>query len=49
MNDSGFWLVARMAGLTPVQTLRSFSLVLSIMGLVGLLIVLCLANILPLT
>lgn len=49
MNDSGFWLVARMAGLTPVQTLRSFSLVLSIMGIVGLLIVLCLANILPLT
>jgi len=49
MNDSGFWLVARMAGLTPVQTLRSFSLVLSIMGLAGLLIVLFLANILPLT
>lgn len=49
MNDSGFWLVARMAGFTPVQTLRSFSLVLSVMGLVGLIIVLCLATLMPLT
>lgn len=49
MNDSGFWLVSRMAGLTPLQTLRSFSLVLSIMGLAGLLIVLCLAKLLPLS
>jgi GntP family gluconate:H+ symporter len=48
MNDSGFWLVARMAGLTPTQTLRSFSLVLSIMGLAGLGAVLCMATLLPL-
>ena len=49
MNDSGFWLVARMAGLTPIQTLRSFSLVLSLMGLAGLAIVLLLATLVPLT
>jgi GntP family gluconate:H+ symporter len=49
MNDSGFWLVARMAGLTPIQTLRSFSLVLSLMGLAGLAIVLLLATLIPLT
>lgn len=48
MNDSGFWLVARMAGFTPAQTLRSFSLVLSLMGLAGLIIVLCLATLMPL-
>ena len=48
MNDSGFWLVGRMAGLTPMQTLRSFSLVLSMMGLVGLGVILILAKLLPL-
>ncbi len=48
MNDSGFWLVGRMAGLTPTQTLRSFSLVLSIMGLAGLVTVLLLAKMFPL-
>lgn len=48
MNDSGFWLVGRMAGLTPVETLRSFSLVLSVMGIVGLIVTMTLAYLMPL-
>jgi GntP family gluconate:H+ symporter len=48
MNDSGFWLVGRMAGLTPVETLRSFSLVLSVMGIVGLVVTITLAYLMPL-
>jgi GntP family gluconate:H+ symporter len=48
MNDSGFWLVGRMAGLTPIQTLRSFTLVLSVMGIVGLIVTIALAYLMPL-
>lgn len=35
MNDSGFWQVCTMTGMTPVQTLKSFSVALTIMGVVG--------------
>lgn len=48
MNDSGFWLVGRMAGLTPIETLKSFSLVLSVMGIIGLIVTMTLAYMMPL-
>jgi GntP family gluconate:H+ symporter len=32
MNDSGFWIFARMGGLTEVETLRSWSLLLCVLG-----------------
>ncbi|QDV23695.1 GntP family permease [Aureliella helgolandensis] len=35
MNDSGFWQVATMTGMTPGQTLKSFSVALTLMGLTG--------------
>jgi H+/gluconate symporter-like permease len=35
MNDSGFWQVSSMVGLTTTQTLRTFSTALSLMGCVG--------------
>ena len=48
MNDSGFWQVATMTGMTPVQTLKTFSVALTIMGVVGFLATLTGAFILPL-
>ena len=36
MNDSGFWVVSRLGGLTEKQTLRSWTIVLTSISLVGL-------------
>jgi gluconate:H+ symporter, GntP family len=36
MNDSGFWVITRMSGMTEGESLRTFSVVLTIMGFVGL-------------
>ena len=36
VNDSGFWLVNRYFGLTEAQTLRSWTVMETIIGLVGL-------------
>ena len=40
MNDSGFWIVGRMSGMTEAETLKTFSATLTIMGIVGLLVTL---------
>jgi len=48
MNDSGFWVVSRMSGMTEVETLRSFTVQLSLMGVVGFLAVLAASRFLPL-
>lgn len=48
MNDSGFWQVATMTGMTPVQTLKSFSMALTLMGLTGFAVTLLGAYLLPL-
>jgi len=37
MNDSGFWVVGRMSGFTETETLRGFSAMLALMGVVGFL------------
>ena len=47
MNDSGFWLVGRLSGMTVGETLRTFSAVLTLMGLAGFAIVWTLASVLP--
>jgi GntP family gluconate:H+ symporter len=47
MNDSGFWVVCQMSGMTEGETLRTFSSVLSIMGFIGLFVVLILAKLFP--
>ena len=36
MNDSGFWVVCRMSGFSPEETLRTMTVLLIIMGLVGM-------------
>ncbi len=42
VNDSGFWLVSRYLGLTTHETLRSWTLMTTLVGLVGLVVVLLL-------
>ena len=49
MNDSGFWIFARMGGLTEVETLRSWTPVLAIVGAVAFVMTLMLAWLVPLT
>lgn len=48
MNDSGFWIVGKMSGMTEGETLKTFSVTLTIMGLVGFLVTLVGAKWLPL-
>ncbi len=36
MNDSGFWVVCQMSGFTPEETLRTMTVLLVFMGLVGI-------------
>jgi GntP family gluconate:H+ symporter len=48
MNDSGFWIVGRMAGFDERETLHTWSLSFGLAGLVGLLQILLLTQLLPL-
>jgi len=48
MNDSGFWIYAKMGGLTEVQTLKSWTPTLAIVGGVAFVLTVILAAILPL-
>lgn len=47
MNDSGFWVFARMGVLTEEETLRSWTVLLSILSISGFLITLILVSIVP--
>ena len=48
MNDSGFWIVGKMSGMTEGETLKTFTVLLTIMGLAGLVVTLLGATYLPL-
>lgn len=48
MNDSGFWVVARMSGFTEKEALQTWTFLLGILALVGLLEVLLLSWLVPL-
>ena len=48
MNDSGFWVVCKMSGFTQEETLKTWTVMLAAMGVVGLVEVLVLSSILPL-
>lgn len=48
MNDSGFWIVCKMSNLTEQEALKTFSPLLVIMGLAGLVVILISARLLPL-
>lgn len=47
-NDSGFWIVSEVAGITQAETFKTWSAVNTVMSLTGLVIVLILATVLPL-
>ena len=49
MNDSGFWIYSKMGGLTEIETLKSWSLLLALLGVTGVIVSFVLALILPLT
>jgi GntP family gluconate:H+ symporter len=39
MNDSGFWIITRMSGLKEMETLKIVTPMMSLMGVVGLPVV----------
>lgn len=47
MNDSGFWIIAKMSGFTETETLKTWSSILAIMAVLGLLLTMLFAMILP--
>ncbi len=48
MNDSGFWIFAKMGGLTEVEALKSWTVALVVLGLVGMVFTCIFAAVLPL-
>ena len=49
MNDGGFWLFCRIGGIKETDTLKTWTVGLVLMGFSGLLVVLVLSRLLPLT
>ncbi len=47
MNDSGFWVVSRLSGFTERETLRTWTVLLSLISIVGVLFTLLLAALIP--
>jgi GntP family gluconate:H+ symporter len=47
MNDSGFWVVSRLGGMTEKETLRSWTTMLTVVSILGLLLTLLAATLLP--
>ena len=48
MNDSGFWIVCKMSNLTEKEALKTFSPLLTIMGITGLVVIIIAAKLIPL-
>ena len=47
MNDSGFWVINRMSGMTIRESIRNVSFMMTVMAFVGLITVILLAWIFP--
>lgn len=47
MNDSGFWVFTKMGGLTEGESLRSWTPLLMVLSLVGLVVTILLSQVLP--
>lgn len=48
MNDGGFWVVAKMSGMTENQTLRTMSPMMTLQGIAGLVLTMLAAWLIPL-
>ncbi len=47
MNDSGFWVVQRMSGFTEKETLKTWTVMLTAIGIAGIIQVIACASIVP--
>ena len=47
MNDSGFWVVSRLSGFTEKETLKTWSVLLTIISLVGITMTFVLSRLMP--
>ena len=47
MNDSGFWIFAKMGGLTEAEALKSWTPMLAVLGFVSLGVTMLLAHFMP--
>ena len=47
MNDSGFWVVSRLSGLTEKETLKSFTVMLTLVSAAGLVVTLLASKLMP--
>ncbi len=47
MNDSGFWIISKMSGMTNKESIQHFSYLLTVMGFAGLISVMILARLFP--
>ncbi|MCB1230911.1 MAG: GntP family permease [Verrucomicrobiae bacterium] len=47
-NDSGFWIIGRMSGMTPLETFKTASVQMIVMAVTGLIVVILGASVLPL-
>jgi GntP family gluconate:H+ symporter len=47
MNDSGFWTVSKLSGFTETETLKSWTVLVTVGSLVGLVQCLVLSKLLP--
>jgi GntP family gluconate:H+ symporter len=48
MNDSGFWIFAKMGGLTEAEALKSWTVMLVVLGIVSMAMTLLMVQVLPL-
>jgi GntP family gluconate:H+ symporter len=48
MNDSGFWIFAKMGGLTELEALKTWTPMLCVLGSTAMLVTIVLALIVPL-
>lgn len=48
MNDAGFWIISRLSGLREAETLRTVSPMMAFQGVMGLILTMCCARVLPL-
>ena len=49
MNDSGFWIVAKMSGLSETEALKTWTPLLAMLGIISLVMTILLSFVLPLT
>jgi GntP family gluconate:H+ symporter len=47
MNDSGFWIISKMGGLTEGETLRTWTILSASVGITGVVMTILLATLLP--